>query len=88
MMGDRPEATVVGAGIAGVTTALSLLRKGCRVTLVDRWEPGHARASSSDYTRILRAIHGRDELYTRWVREARLRWLELQAELGSTLYVE
>ena len=40
--GDRPEATVVGGGIAGVMTALSLLRKGCRVTLVDRWEPGHA----------------------------------------------
>ena len=88
MRGDRPEATVVGAGIAGVMTALSLLRKGCRVTLVDRWEPGHARASSSDYTRILRAIHGSDELYTRWVREARLRWLELQAEIGSALYVE
>ena len=88
MKGDRPEATVVGSGIAGVMTALSLLRKGCRVTLVDRWEPGHGRASSSDYTRILRAIHGRDELYTRWVRESRLRWLELQAELGCTLYVE
>ena len=88
MRGDRPEATVVGSGIAGVMTALSLLRKGCRVTLVDRWEPGHARASSSDYTRIIRAIHGSDELYTRWVREARLRWLELQAELGCILYVE
>ena len=88
MKGDRPEATVVGSGIAGVMTALSLLRKGCRVTLVDRWAPGHARASSSDYTRIIRAIHGSDELYTRWVREARLRWLELQAELGCTLYVE
>ena len=88
MRGDRTEATVVGGGIAGVMTALSLLRRGCRVTLVDRWEPGHARASSSDYTPILRAIHGSDELYTRWVREARLRWLELQAELGCTLYVE
>ena len=47
MKGDRPEVTVVGSGIAGVMTALSLLRKGCRVTLVDRWESGHARAAES-----------------------------------------
>ena len=38
---------MVGSGIAGVMTALSLLREGCRVTLVDRWEPGHARAAES-----------------------------------------
>ena len=87
-MGDRPEVVVAGGGIAGVMTALHLLRKGCKVTLVDRWEIGHSRASSSDYTRILRMIHGRDELYTEWVREARLRWLELQAEMNCTLFVE
>ena len=87
-MGDRPEAVVAGGGVAGVMTALSLLRRGCRVTLVDRWEIGHSRASSSDYTRILRSIHGSDELYTRWARDARLRWMELQQELGTTLFVE
>lgn len=69
-------------------TALSLLRKGCSTTLIDRWEPGHVRASSSDVTRILRMIHGRDELYTEWVREARLRWLELQEEMNCTLFVQ
>ena len=56
--------------------------------LVDRWEPGHSRASSSDYNRILRAIHGSDEMYTRWVREARLRWMELEQELNTELYIE
>ena len=69
-------------------TALGLLRKSCRGEIIDRWELGHSRASSSDCTRILRSIHGSDELHTRWVREARLRWFELQEELGSTLYVE
>ncbi len=87
-MGDRPEAVVAGGGVAGVMIALSLLRRGCRVVLADRWEIGHSRASSSDYTRILRSIHGSDEFYTRWVRDARLRWMELQRELGTTLYVE
>lgn len=82
------EAIVVGAGIAGVSTALHLLRRGASVTLIDRWEPGHSRASSTDYNRVIRAIHGRDEFYTNWVREARLRWLELQAESGQKLYYE
>ncbi|MEM8753514.1 MAG: FAD-dependent oxidoreductase, partial [Pseudomonadota bacterium] len=84
----KTEAIVVGAGIAGAMTALELRRKGASVTLIDRWEPGHARAASSDYNRIIRAIHGRDELYTQWVREARLMWLELQAETGAKLYYE
>ncbi len=87
-MARSSEAIVVGAGVAGVMTALSLLRRGCSVTLIDRWEPGHPRASSSDYNRIFRSIHGKDEMYTQWVRESRLRWIELQAELGCELYVE
>lgn len=82
------DAIVVGAGISGIMTALSLARKGVKVTLIDRWEPGHSRASSSDYSRVFRSIHGRDEFYTRWVREARIRWLEMQAEIGYKLYYE
>jgi glycine/D-amino acid oxidase-like deaminating enzyme len=85
---SRPEAVVAGAGIAGVMTALALLRRGAKVTLIDRWEPGHPRAASSDYNRILRSIHGKDELYTQWVRQSRLRWMELQQEVGAELYVE
>ena len=82
------EVIVVGAGIAGVTTALELRRRGARVTLIDRWEPGHSRASSTDYNRVFRAIHGSDEFYTGWVRQARGRWLELEAETGQKLYYE
>ena len=84
----KTEAIVVGAGVAGAMTALELRRRGASVTLYDRWEPGHWRAASTDYNRIIRAIHGRDEMYTKWVREARLRWLELQAETGQKLYYE
>ncbi|MFP4328176.1 MAG: FAD-dependent oxidoreductase [Paracoccaceae bacterium] len=79
---------VVGGGIVGVMTALTLQRRGEAVTLIDRWEPGHPRASSSDYNRVIRAISGRDEFYTRWARESRLRWLELQAETGLNLMYE
>jgi len=84
----KSEAIVVGAGIAGVMSALELARRGASVTLIDRWEPGHSRAASTDYNRVFRAISGRDEFYTRWVRDARQRWLEMQAETGQTLYYE
>ena len=57
----RPEVIVVGAGIAGVTTALELRRRGASVTLIDRWEPGHSRASSTDYNRVFRSIHGKGQ---------------------------
>lgn len=79
---------VVGGGIVGVMTALTLQRRGAQVTLIDRWEPGHSRASSTDYNRVIRAISGRDEMYTKWARESRLRWLELQAETGQNLMYE
>ncbi len=79
---------VVGGGIAGVMTALSLQRSGVQVRLIDRWEPGHARASSTDYNRVIRAISGRDEFYTQWARDSRLKWLELQAETGLNLMYE
>ena len=79
---------VVGGGIAGAMTALHLQRRGARVTLIDRWEPGHARAASTDYNRVIRAISGRDEFYTRWARDSRARWLEMQAETGENLMYE
>ncbi len=85
---SKSSVIVVGGGIVGVMTALTLQRMGEAVTLIDRWEPGHSRASSTDYNRVIRAISGRDEFYTRWARESRLRWLELQAESGQNLMYE
>lgn len=84
----RSTMIVVGGGIAGTMTALHLQRRGEQVTLIDRWEPGHSRAASTDYNRVIRAISGRDEFYTRWARDSRQRWLELQAETGQHLMYE
>lgn len=81
----KSEAIVVGGGIAGTMTALSLVRSGVSTRLIDRWEPGHSRATSTDYNRVIRSIHGRDEFYTNWARESWFRWLELQAETGQKL---
>lgn len=82
------EAVVVGAGIAGASTALALRRAGLAVTLIDAWEPGHPGAASGGEHRILRASHGTDELYAQWSREARLGWLELAEQTGQELFVQ
>ncbi len=87
-MGKAKSITIVGAGIAGLMSAYALIKKGHKVTIIDRWEPGHARASSSDYNRVIRAIHGRDEFYTAWARESRLQWLALEQELQQKFYYE
>ncbi len=44
---------VIGAGGFGGWTALSLLRKGAKVTLLDTWGPGNARASSGCERRMI-----------------------------------
>lgn len=87
-MARRSTAIVVGAGVAGATTALALRREGLRVTLVDAWEPGHAAAASAGEHRILRSSHGTDELYAQLSRDGRLGWLELAEQTGQELYVQ
>ena len=44
---------VIGAGAFGGWTALNLLRKGAKVTLLDTWGPGNARASSGCERRMI-----------------------------------
>ena len=54
---------VIGAGAFGGWTALSLLRAGIKVTLVDAWGPGNSRSSSGDETRVIRSTYGANEFY-------------------------
>ena len=54
----KPHIKVIGAGAFGGWTALHLLERGARVTLVDAWGPGNSRASSGGESRVIRAIYG------------------------------
>lgn len=67
---------VVGAGAFGAWTALYLLRRGARVTLLDAWGPGNSRASSGGETRIIRGGYGPDQPYTRMSARALTLWHE------------
>ena len=57
-MSKQRHVVVVGAGAFGGWTALHLLRRGVRVTLVDAWGPGNSRASSGGETRVIRGTYG------------------------------
>jgi len=81
-----PHVVVVGAGAFGGWTALHLLRNGARVTLVDAWGPGNARASSGGETRVIRGTYGPDQIYVDWVVRSFAQWRELEKTAGQQLY--
>src|SRR5579862_1316314 len=75
-MKAKPHIAVVGAGAFGGWTALHLLERGARVTLLDPWGPGNSRSSSGGETRVMRGTYGPDQPYT----ELAARALELWAK--------
>jgi sarcosine oxidase len=81
-------AIVVGAGIFGASLGHRLAGDGWDVLLVDRDEPGHARAESGGESRLIRCSHGADAWYARSARRARDLWRELEEETGRELLVE
>ena len=82
-----PDLVVVGAGVMGAWTALRAQQSGLRTLLVDAYGVAHARASSSDQTRLTRASHGSDVLFTRWSRRALESWRALEEDAGERLFV-
>ncbi|HXE89997.1 MAG TPA: FAD-dependent oxidoreductase [Terriglobales bacterium] len=77
---------VIGAGVFGGWTALYLLRRGARVTLLDAWGPGNSRASSGGETRVIRATYGPDKIYTQLVARALKLWPEHEERWKRRLY--
>jgi sarcosine oxidase len=77
---------VVGAGAFGGWTALHLLRRGARVTLIDAWGAGNSRSSSGGETRIIRGVYGSDRLYVDWTARSFALWKEAEQRWGRRLY--
>lgn len=73
---NGPRVVVIGAGAFGGWTALQLVRKGARVTLIDAWGPGHTRASSGGETRVIRATYGTRHVYAELAARALRLWRE------------
>jgi sarcosine oxidase len=73
-MKSEPHIAVIGAGAFGGWTALCLLERGARVTLLDAWGPGNSRSSSGGETRIMRCTYGPDQPYTALAARALKLW--------------
>ena len=77
-MKSKPHIAVVGAGAFGGWTALHLLERGARVTLLDAWGPGNSRSSSGGETRIMRGTYGPDQPYTETAARALKLWVKYE----------
>ncbi|HET7893099.1 MAG TPA: FAD-dependent oxidoreductase [Candidatus Sulfotelmatobacter sp.] len=77
-MKSKPHIAVVGAGAFGGWTALHLLERGARVTLLDAWGPGNSRASSGGETRVMRGTYGPDQPYTEMAARALKIWAQYE----------
>ena len=81
-----PNIVVIGAGAFGGWTALSLLRRGATVTLVDAWGAGNSRSSSGDETRIIRSFYNGSRPYTSMVTRAFTLWSDAEQRWRRQVY--
>lgn len=69
---------MIGAGAFGGWTALHLLERGARVTLIDAWGPGNSRSSSGGETRVMRGTYGPDQPYTEMAARSLQLWAKYE----------
>ncbi|MCY3912120.1 MAG: N-methyl-L-tryptophan oxidase [Chloroflexi bacterium] len=82
------DVVVVGAGVMGGATAYWLSRAGKRVALLDKYSPGHVRASSADESRMVRYQYRGQTLYTEMVAAAVELWKDFDRRMGTSFYRE
>ncbi len=79
------DAAVIGLGIMGSAALASLAERGCRVTGIERFAPGHDRGSSHGATRIIRLGYFEHPSYVPLLRAAYPLWRDLEARSGASL---
>ncbi|MER9231866.1 FAD-dependent oxidoreductase [Mesorhizobium sp. M0622] len=75
---------VVGAGIAGLSTAWSLVKAGHLVSIVEQGPIPNPLAASGDHHRIIRRAYRAGTGYGRLITEAYEAWDEMWADLGES----
>lgn len=74
---------VVGAGIAGLSTAWSLVKAGHSVSIVEQGPIPNPLAASGDHHRIIRRAYRAGTGYGQLITEAFAAWDEMWADLGE-----
>ncbi|MEC5404070.1 FAD-dependent oxidoreductase [Paraburkholderia sp. MPAMCS5] len=77
---------IVGAGIAGLSTAWSLTKMGHEVTLIEQGSIPNSLAASSDGHRMIRRAYGDADGYAQTIPEAFDSWDMLWDDLGVSHY--
>ncbi len=80
------KALIVGGGIAGLSTAWALARRGVEVELFEQGPLPNPRASSYDEHRIIRHAYGKMEGYAHLMPEAFRVWDSLWQATGTSHY--
>lgn len=80
-----PDVAVVGAGVFGAFTALTLRERGHHILSLDQYGPVSPRASSSGETRSIRSGYGDQAFYSAWSARALAKWRLREAEYGRKL---
>ncbi|MFD2058831.1 NAD(P)/FAD-dependent oxidoreductase [Mesorhizobium calcicola] len=75
---------VVGAGIAGLSTAWSLVKAGHSVSIVEQGPIPNPLAASGDHHRVIRRAYRAGTGYGRLITEAYQAWDEMWADLGES----
>lgn len=76
--------TIVGAGIAGLSTAWSLTKAGHSVTLIEQGPIPNPLAASGDHHRIIRRAYGNAGGYADAISEAYEAWDALWQDIGTS----
>ncbi len=79
---------VVGAGVFGLTSALSLMKRGYRVELIEAGEIPNPLAASTDISKAVRMEYGADAMYMEMVESAIVGWRKWNRMFEDVLYHE
>ena len=82
------DVAVIGAGVMGLWTALSLREMGLSVILIDQYGPGNSKSSSKGEIRGMRITYGDIEHETLWAASACELWKIREAEFGVRMFYQ